>query len=60
MHGRPGSIVEFLEDSPLGLASWLLEKFHGWSDTRGGVPIRTDRLIDNLMMYWLTGPAGSR
>jgi len=56
---RPHSLGFGLDDSPLGLAGWILEKFHAWSDIREGMPIRTDRLIDNLMMYWLTGTATS-
>jgi epoxide hydrolase len=56
---RPHSLGFGLNDSPLGLAGWILEKFHAWSDTRDGMPIRTDRLIDNLMLYWLTGTATS-
>ena len=56
---RPHSIGFGLDDSPLGLAGWILEKFHAWCDIRDGMPIRTDRLIDNLMLYWLTGTATS-
>lgn len=56
---RPHSLGFGLHDSPVGLAGWILEKFHAWSDARDGMPIRTDRLIDNLMLYWLTGTATS-
>ena len=56
---RPHSLGFGLEDSPLGLAGWILEKFHAWCDIRDGMPVRTDRLIDNLMLYWLTGTATS-
>lgn len=56
---RPHSLGFGLDDSPLGLAGWILEKFHAWCDIREGMPIRTDRLIDNLMFYWLTGTATS-
>ncbi|HEY0227240.1 MAG TPA: alpha/beta fold hydrolase [Mycobacterium sp.] len=56
---RPHSLGFGLHDSPVGLAGWILEKFHAWSDTRAGMSIRTDRLIDNLMLYWLTGTATS-
>lgn len=51
---RPHSVGYGLDDSPVGLAGWILEKFHAWCDTRDGMPISTDRLIDNLMFYWLT------
>jgi pimeloyl-ACP methyl ester carboxylesterase len=56
---RPHSLGYGLDDSPLGLAGWILEKFHAWCDTREGMPIDVDRLIDNLMLYWLTGTATS-
>ena len=56
---RPHSLGFGLDDSPLGLAGWILEKFHAWCDIREGMPITTDRLIDNLMFYWLTGTATS-
>jgi pimeloyl-ACP methyl ester carboxylesterase len=56
---RPHSVGFGLDDSPLGLAGWILEKFHAWCDIREGMPITTDRLIDNLMFYWLTGTATS-
>jgi pimeloyl-ACP methyl ester carboxylesterase len=51
---RPHSVGFGLDDSPVGLAGWILEKFDAWCDTRDGMPISTDRLIDNLMLYWLT------
>lgn len=56
---RPHSVGFGLDDSPVGLAGWILEKFHTWCDIRDGMPIRTDRLIDNLMFYWLTVTATS-
>lgn len=56
---RPHSLGFGLDDSPVGLAGWILEKFHAWCDTRDGIPISTDRLIDNLMFYWLTATATS-
>lgn len=56
---RPHSLGYGLDDSPLGLAGWILEKFHAWCDIRNGMPISTDRLIDNLMFYWLTGTGTS-
>lgn len=56
---RPHSVGPALEDSPAGLAAWLLEKFHTWSDTRDALPFTLDRLLDNTMLYWLTGTATS-
>ncbi len=56
---RPHSLGFGLDDSPLGLAGWILEKFHAWCDLAEGMPIGTGRLIDNLMFYWLTGTGTS-
>ena len=56
---RPHTVGPALEDSPAGLASWLLEKFHTWSDTRAGLPFTVNRLLDNTMLYWLSGTATS-
>lgn len=61
---RPQSVAFALADSPVGLASWLYALFQDVSDT-DGQPERTiapDRLIDDVMMYWLTntGPSSAR
>jgi pimeloyl-ACP methyl ester carboxylesterase len=56
---RPNTLGFGLEDSPVGLAGWILEKFHAWCDTRDGIPISVDRMLDNVMLYWLTGTATS-
>jgi pimeloyl-ACP methyl ester carboxylesterase len=56
---RPNTLGFGLEDSPVGLAGWILEKFHAWCDTREGIPVSVDRMLDNVMLYWLTGTATS-
>jgi len=56
---KPDALGAGLEDSPVGLAAWILEKFHAWTDPRVGMPIRVDRLLDNVMLYWLTRTATS-
>jgi len=58
---RPQTLGVALADSPVGLAAWIVEKFHGWSDC-GGDPhnrFSMDLLLDNIMVYWLTGTAGT-
>jgi pimeloyl-ACP methyl ester carboxylesterase len=58
---RPQTVGYGLVDSPAGLAGWILEKFWAWSDT-GGRPVEVlgaDRLLDNLMHYWLPGTGAS-
>lgn len=54
---RPQSLGVGLNDSPAGLAAWVLEKFREWSDCGGEVErcFTRDELITNLMLYWVTG-----
>ncbi len=46
-----------LNDSPVGLAAWIVEKYHGWSDHDGNVEqaYTKDELLTNIMIYWVTG-----
>ncbi|WP_396658463.1 epoxide hydrolase family protein [Microbacterium sp.] len=48
---KPQSLALAQTDSPAGLAAWILEKFHDWSD-RGLDGFDPDDLITNLMFYW--------
>jgi pimeloyl-ACP methyl ester carboxylesterase len=53
---KPQTIGYLLDDSPAGLAGWIVEKFREWSDC-GGDPERSftkDQLLTNVMIYWLT------
>ena len=58
---RPWTLACALNDSPAGLASWIIEKFRVWSDCGGDLTSRfsEDELLTNIMLYWLTGSAGS-
>jgi microsomal epoxide hydrolase len=58
---KPQTIGYALDDSPAGLAAWIVEKFRTWSDCDGDVERRftKDQLLDNVMLYWLTGTAHS-
>lgn len=58
---RPRTLAYALSDSPLGLAAWILEKFHAWSDCDGN-PLNVfdrDDLLTNVMIYWLSGSIGA-
>lgn len=46
-----------LNDSPAGLAAWIVEKFAKWADCDGDVYRRftRDELLANVTLYWLTG-----
>ncbi|HZD24699.1 MAG TPA: alpha/beta hydrolase, partial [Alphaproteobacteria bacterium] len=53
---KPQSLAHGLTDSPAGLAAWIIEKFHGWSDPGADEPPFTmDQLLTNLTIYWATG-----
>jgi microsomal epoxide hydrolase len=52
----PDAISVGLNDSPAGLAAWLVEKYRRWSDCQGEVERRfsKDELCDFLTTYWAT------
>jgi hypothetical protein len=57
---RPQTLAYGLTDSPAGQLAWITEKFGEWTD--GGLPdeaVNRDQLLTNVMLYWLTGTAGS-
>jgi pimeloyl-ACP methyl ester carboxylesterase len=58
---RPQTLAHALNDSPVGLAAWILEKFRDWGDTDGDLLGRFDRdaLLANLTIYWATGTINS-
>ena len=53
---RPQTLAYGLNDSPVGLAAWIIEKFRAWSDCDGEVERRfsKDELLTNIMIYWVT------
>ncbi|TAM78525.1 epoxide hydrolase [bacterium] len=53
---KPQTLAYGLNDSPVGLAAWIVEKFRSWSDCGGDVERRftRDELLDNVMIYWTT------
>jgi len=58
---KPQTISYPLNDSPVGLAAYIVEKFHGWSDCKGDIESRftKDELLTNVMIYWVTQTVGS-
>ncbi|MGW4126348.1 epoxide hydrolase family protein [Nocardia sp. NPDC004711] len=59
---RPQTISYALVDSPIGQLAWIMEKFKAWTFPVAALPeqvIDRDRLLTNVMLYWLTGTAGS-
>jgi microsomal epoxide hydrolase len=53
---KPQSLGYGLNDSPAGLAAWIVEKFHAWSDNDGTVEsaFTKDELLTNITVYWVT------
>jgi microsomal epoxide hydrolase len=58
---RPQTLAFGLSDSPAGLAAWIAEKFHAWSDCGGRIEnaIPRDAMLADLSLYWFTGAIGS-
>jgi pimeloyl-ACP methyl ester carboxylesterase len=53
---QPQTAAYGLNDSPAGLAAWILEKFLKWSDSDGELERRftIDELLANVTLYWMT------
>jgi pimeloyl-ACP methyl ester carboxylesterase len=58
---RPQTLAFGLNDSPAGLAAWIVEKFRAWSDCGGDLESVFDRdhLLANIGLYWFTGAIGA-
>lgn len=51
---KPQTLAYLLSDSPAGMAAWITEKYHAWSDW----PLLTmDDILDCLTLYWMTNTA---
>ena len=53
---RPQTLAYGLNDSPVGLAGWIVEKFRAWSDCHGEIEnvFTKDELLTTIMIYWVT------
>ena len=57
---KPQTLGYGLNDSPSGLAAWIVEKFHGWTDMPQGAEgdldqyFTKDELLTNISIYWFT------
>jgi len=54
---KPQTVGIGLNDSPAGLAAWILEKWRSWTDSGGDLDTRFGRdfLLTMLTIYWATG-----
>ena len=53
---KPQTLAYGLNDSPIGLAAWIVEKLRAWSDCDGDVERRfsKDDMLTTIMIYWAT------
>jgi pimeloyl-ACP methyl ester carboxylesterase len=53
---KPQTLGYGLNDSPAGLAAWILEKWRSWADSRGNLDKRFSRdfLLTTVTLYWVT------
>ena len=53
---KPQTLSYAMMDSPVGACAWIVEKFYGWSDIRGGFEniYTRDQLLTNVMIYLVT------
>ncbi len=59
---RPATLAHALNDSPVGQLAWIVEKFRAWTAAGAEWPedaVDRDRMLTNVMLYWLTGTSGS-
>jgi epoxide hydrolase len=58
---RPQLIAYGLTDSPVAQLAWIADIFKEWTDSSDVPEDAVDReaLLTNVMLYWLTGTAGS-
>jgi pimeloyl-ACP methyl ester carboxylesterase len=59
---RPQTLAAALVDSPVGQLAWIVDKVREWTYPHEALPdavIGRDRLLTNVMIYWLTRTAGS-
>ena len=58
---KPDTLGQALSDSPVGLASWIVEKWYDWADHDGDVEktFTKDELLTNVMIYWVTNSTAS-
>ena len=53
---KPQTLGYGLNDSPAGLAAWILEKWRSWADSGGNLDERFSRdfLLTTVTLYWVT------
>ena len=62
MHStKPQTLGYSLNDSPAGLAAWIVEKYRSWCDCDGNPETKftKDELLTTITIYWVTETATS-
>jgi microsomal epoxide hydrolase len=59
---KPQTLSYGMMDSPVGIAAWIIEKMHSWSDLKDNKiesVYSKDKLLANIMIYILTKTFGT-
>ena len=57
---KPQTIGYSLNDSPVGLAAWIAEKYYGWFDEKTNkLVVTNDEVLSIISLYWFTESAPS-
>ena len=58
---RPRTLAVALNDSPLGAAAWMIEKWSEWADNAADPIARfgADELLTHVMLHWCAGTVGT-
>ena len=58
---KPQTLGYGLNDSPVGLAAWIVEKYRSWCDCDGNPETKfsKDELLTTITIYWVTQTATS-
>ena len=62
IHARPQTLAHGVNDSPVGLLSWVIDVINTYADPTNERPddsIDTDQLLTNLSILWFTETIGS-
>jgi pimeloyl-ACP methyl ester carboxylesterase len=53
---QPRALGACLNDSPAGLASWIVDRFHSWCDAPRHLEqsFTKDEILTNITIYWVT------
>ncbi len=54
---KPQTLAYAMQDSPVGLLAWILEKYWAWTDHGDNLwdGLNKDTILTTVMLYWLTG-----